>query len=103
MKVSENNVGSHCLPSCCFSASSACELSMWNSWSSCTASCNGGVQTRSRHVVKLPDANEIPCEGQMESRRCSNQPCPVGTFVLYSFHVAKLPVEWCLFVPLQIV
>merc|ERR1712038_437006 len=49
------------------------EWSSWGSWSSCTTTCGGGVQTRSRTCQ-----GGSGCSGNnSQSRSCNSLPCPV--------------------------
>jgi hypothetical protein len=66
-----------------------CVVGLWGPWSACTASCDGGVQTRRRKVEqKTPGEPRCtitdPETGQeraapgfepVQSRRCNEQPC----------------------------
>ncbi|VDI61642.1 Hypothetical predicted protein [Mytilus galloprovincialis] len=54
--------------------------SRWAQWSTCTRSCNGGVQTRS-HTCNNPSPKYRGscCQGNtLETRTCNNTPCPVN-------------------------
>lgn len=68
-----------------------CLWSEWQDWSSCTCSCDGGTQTRSRYVKATPrnggkecDANTlsevIPCN----TRRCKEVDCVDGAWGAWS-------------------
>ncbi|XP_023931419.1 CUB and sushi domain-containing protein 3-like isoform X1 [Lingula anatina] len=53
--------------------------STWSSWSNCSATCGGGVQSRSRQCNDPPPSSiGNPCSGiSYKSRLCNMQPCPV--------------------------
>uniref|UniRef100_A0A7S2AEL5 Spondin-like TSP1 domain-containing protein n=1 Tax=Alexandrium andersonii TaxID=327968 RepID=A0A7S2AEL5_9DINO len=54
-----------------------CLLSHWTEWSSCTASCGGGEQSRSREVSTHPAHGGRPCDRHLRlARQCSSAPCP---------------------------
>ncbi|VDM50884.1 unnamed protein product [Toxocara canis] len=59
------------------------QWSEWESWSECSASCGGGVQTRKRTCVT--QCGSCTCQGvATEQRPCNTQPCcewnPWGTW-----------------------
>jgi hypothetical protein len=54
-----------------------CVPGEWGSWSTCTASCGGGIQSRLREIV-VPASNGGVCtEPTIETRDCNNGVCPV--------------------------
>ncbi|KAM5255351.1 SCO-spondin-like [Ctenodactylus gundi] len=47
----------------------------WTSWSTCSAPCGGGIQTRGRNCSGLAPGNPI-CQGpHSQTRDCNTQPC----------------------------
>ncbi|CAE7452632.1 HMCN1 [Symbiodinium natans] len=54
-----------------------CEWGQWSEWSGCTCSCDGGQQTRTRHIARAPRNGGSPCqEGDKEQiAPCNTQPC----------------------------
>lgn len=63
------------LNSCPFLPSEGCEVGQWSEWGSCTRrnkTCGfkWGLETRTRHIVKKPPKDTIPCPTIAESRRC---------------------------------
>ncbi len=52
----------------------------WSAVSSCSVSCNGGTQTRTRSCNNpSPDTHGKNCYGEStETLACSESPCPVG-------------------------
>lgn len=54
-----------------------CQVSDWNEWSSCTASCGGGKQTRSRTILQHNSGGGKECPILTETQSCNNQLCPV--------------------------
>ena len=59
----------------------------WKPWTSCTVTCNGGTQTKTRSC-NPPDGN---CEGSFaESRRCNRQSCPPRIGNKYCQNIATL-------------
>merc|ERR1719238_618297 len=48
-----------------------CQVSEWSKWSKCSASCGGGVQTRSRKVV----SGFLHCPELSESQACNEHSC----------------------------
>jgi len=55
-----------------------CELSEWESWTACTASCNGGIRTRRRSVVRKPRNGGIVCHSLNEVQPCGTGACDVA-------------------------
>ncbi|KAK2154643.1 hypothetical protein NP493_2141g00009 [Ridgeia piscesae] len=51
---------------------------LWSAWSSCTKTCEGGVQSRSRLCNNpVPDQDGRPCVGpSRETRDCNEDKCP---------------------------
>ena len=56
-----------------------CRLSEWTSWSSCTKTCSGGTQKRSRSVLKPEQHGGQACPKLQETKGCNTKDCP-GTF-----------------------
>eukprot|EP00930_Biecheleria_cincta_P073322 TRINITY_DN6062_c0_g2_i1.p1 TRINITY_DN6062_c0_g2~~TRINITY_DN6062_c0_g2_i1.p1 ORF type:complete len:1830 (-),score=240.41 TRINITY_DN6062_c0_g2_i1:94-5583(-) len=54
-----------------------CKWGEWSPWSGCSCSCDGGQQTRTRHIARAPRNGGLPCqEGHKEEiQSCNNQPC----------------------------
>lgn len=52
-----------------------CVVSDWSAWSACTASCDGGVQTRTRTILVPAAFGGQPCPVLEETRVCNVQPC----------------------------
>jgi len=54
-----------------------CLWSQWNDWSSCTASCGGGMMHRNRAIQALPENGGAACEAltKGEASACNLQPC----------------------------
>ena len=52
--------------------------SVWDSWSTCSVTCGGGLQDRSRSCTNPPPAyGGEECKGdKQEIRSCNQQPCP---------------------------
>lgn len=53
-----------------------CQLS---AWSTCSAPCGGGTQTRT--VVSQPQYGGVPCSDFTLEQACNTQPCPVDCVV----------------------
>lgn len=61
-------------PLVCVSAE-GCEVGQWSEWGACTRrnkTCGykWGLETRTRHIVKKPPKDTIPCPTIAESRMC---------------------------------
>jgi len=54
----------------------ACSMAAWAHWGDCSASCDGGVKTRMRHIL-MPNANGgEPCSAaRQESAPCGQERC----------------------------
>merc|ERR1719350_1047862 len=52
-----------------------CELNPWEAWTGCSAECNGGVRSRSRHKIVDQLNGGGPCEALSETESCNGQNC----------------------------
>jgi len=64
-----------------------CLWGEWSTWSYCTRKCNGGEQTRARHIVQAPRAGGTACvpQDKEEMRPCNTHECA---------HVSCVDGEW---------
>nr|XP_026691172.1 hemicentin-1-like isoform X1 [Ciona intestinalis] len=63
-----------CYPRCC---PVNCRWENWLTWSSCSTSCGGGVQTRARNYARVASCGGT-CVGESEeTRACNTACCPV--------------------------
>lgn len=54
-----------------------CELTDYSPWSSCSVSCGGGNQERSREIRVEPSNTGLPCKDTLsEIRSCNEDDCP---------------------------
>ncbi|MGE0453213.1 MAG: thrombospondin type-1 domain-containing protein [Vicinamibacteria bacterium] len=53
-----------------------CQLSEWSAWSACSASCGGGVQSRTRPILVPPSNGGLACGPTLETQACNTQACP---------------------------
>lgn len=66
-----------------------CLVSVWSSWSECTAACGGGTMVRSRHVERMPQngGEDCPAENtvvqQCNAGSC-NEDCQLGPWSAWS-------------------
>ena len=53
-----------------------CQWKRWSGWSTCSVTCGGGKETRSRGKTPAQYGG-APCVGSgTESRDCNTKPCP---------------------------
>lgn len=52
-----------------------CVVSDWSEWGTCSATCGGGTQTRTRTVVTPAAFGGAPCPAMSEYQSCNTQPC----------------------------
>ena len=53
-----------------------CEWGKWGDWSTCSLTCDGGEQTRSRIILRINAFGGEPCIGDpTETRACSEKFC----------------------------
>jgi len=52
-----------------------CKVGDWSAWGDCTASCNGGVMTRTRDRNVEPENGGDPCPEMSEERECNTFAC----------------------------
>jgi len=52
-----------------------CKVSDWSDWGSCSKTCGGGVQKRTRRVLSQPCSGGANCPNLEESRQCNTQSC----------------------------
>ena len=56
-----------------------CTLSAWSKWGTCSATCGGGTQMRSRFVDQPAMNGGSPCSGESaESQACGTTACAGG-------------------------
>ncbi|CAD7922585.1 unnamed protein product [Amoebophrya sp. A120] len=53
-----------------------CVLGDWGAWDTCSASCEGGVRKRKRHIEAVAMFGGVPCQGELEQvEECNEQAC----------------------------
>ena len=58
-----------------------CVVSDWSTWSTCSATCGGGTQTRTRTVLTPPSNGGLACPADFtETQACNTQACPTYTW-----------------------
>ncbi|CAE7381014.1 thsd7aa [Symbiodinium sp. CCMP2456] len=63
-------------PEACEVEQRDCSLRQWEEWSTCSATCGPGQQTRKRSIAHHSAHGGKPCEGElMHTRECNTQPC----------------------------
>ena len=64
--------------------------SVWNAWSECSASCDGGLRSRARTCIS-GEPGDIGCSGAtMEQEYCQGQVCVDIALSLVSQYINKL-------------
>eukprot|EP00163_Fabomonas_tropica_P013469 TRINITY_DN24_c0_g1_i1.p1 TRINITY_DN24_c0_g1~~TRINITY_DN24_c0_g1_i1.p1 ORF type:complete len:1967 (+),score=502.53 TRINITY_DN24_c0_g1_i1:169-6069(+) len=58
-----------------------CAVSGWSSWGSCSVSCGGGTQSRTRTVTTAASCGGTACPALSESQSCNTGCCPVNCVV----------------------
>jgi hypothetical protein len=62
-----------------------CAVSDWSLWGSCTASCGGGTQTRTRTIVTQPAYGGLACPALSEQQSCNTTACVIGVTGTWSY------------------
>lgn len=70
-----------------------CKLSEWSDWSSCSAPCGGGKQTRWKDVIQQPVGVSQSCPIRDETRPCNTDPCGVKISMVLSLILIYSPIE----------
>ena len=53
------------------------EWAAWGSWTSCSVTCDSGVQERNRTCIKV-DPDDADCEGEnTQQKDCTVDACPI--------------------------
>jgi len=52
-----------------------CKVSQWSGWSACTKECGGGVQSRTRAIMRKPQFGGDECMTNQETRACHTDSC----------------------------
>jgi hypothetical protein len=58
-----------------------CDVELWLGWSTCSASCNSGVMSRTRAVKTDPEHGGYPCPPLSEADSCNGHHCPIDCAV----------------------
>ncbi len=58
-----------------------CEVSDWGAWDTCTKSCGGGEETRTRTVETATAHGGVACPPLQETQSCNGHACPVDCVV----------------------
>ena len=54
-----------------------CVWDAWGDWSTCSKTCGGGDQTRTRIIKQEEEFLGAPCQGdKLETRSCASNQCP---------------------------
>merc|ERR1719197_2362597 len=54
-----------------------CVVGQWGGWGSCSVSCGGGTQQRTRPITTQPSCNGGACPAVSQNQPCNSSPCPV--------------------------
>ena len=62
---------------CGLSFSVDCVWSDWSDWDTCTVTCGGGTQGKTRSVTVVAEYGGVECDGDATaSQACCEDPCP---------------------------
>jgi len=53
-----------------------CVVSAWTAFGTCSKSCGGGTQSRTKDITTAPSFGGAACSAQFESRACNTHGCP---------------------------
>merc|ERR1719223_576462 len=53
-----------------------CEVGPWTDVGICSASCNGGMITQMRHMIKAARHGGTPCPDTVRKQPCNKEKCP---------------------------
>ena len=75
--------------------------SVWSSWGTCSVSCGGGTETKTRTCDDpAPTYGGKPCVGDpSEDQNCNPSPCQSNYFILfeilyeYNYRLLYLPIK----------
>ena len=67
----------------------------WVSWDTCTATCGGGTQQRSRDCRAGKYGGENCTGDRWQERECNQHPCPSRSFVLSALTYCLPSAEIC--------
>ena len=63
----------------------ACVWGTWDTWATCSKTCGGGVQVRTRKVDTHEENGGAACSGlSTEQQDCSTGTCPAGIILSYT-------------------
>ena len=66
-----------------------CKWAGWEEWSTCTKSCGGGTQLRTRIVETYQNAGGN-CSGEsLEEQECQTEICPLGIKIIIMSEILR--------------
>ena len=80
----------------CETASKDCVYSNWSSWGECSLPCEGGVQVRTREILRPASDGGAPCTAALEeSRNCnSGIVCDCASILMPAMCARILKCQW---------
>lgn len=57
-----------------------CQVSAWNNWTECSATCGGGRQSQTRTVTQQPANGGASCPALSQSQACNTHSCTASTW-----------------------